>query len=425
MNDISLKPVQMIQGQITLPGSKSLSNRALLLAALCPENTQITNLLDSDDVEHMLQALKTLGFEYNQNSNGLFLKGNPKGMPAGQFDLFLGNAGTAMRPLCAALSCGAGSYRLHGEPRMHQRPVGDLVEALIKLGARISYEQQPGFPPLLIQGQHLPGGKTSVDGRVSSQFLTALLMAAPLMKNEVQIEVLGDLVSKPYIDITLNMMSVFGVKVRNDSFKNFVIPQGSNYHSPGHYAVEGDASGASYFLAAAAIKGGTLRVSGAGKSSIQGDIQFAEVLRQMGARVQYGDDYIEVSKGDLKAVDLDLNHIPDAAMTLATTALFAHGTTTIRNVANWRVKETDRLSAMATELRKTGALITEGPDFLSITPPPQGIQPCTIDTYNDHRIAMCFSLLSLSNSPVTINDPSCVSKTYPQFFKDFAGVCYY
>ena len=427
MQTLTLQPVQKAQGQVTLPGSKSLSNRILLLAALARGTTKITNLLDSDDVRHMLTALKALGVQFElsddrqqcivQGQEGAFALSDASQLEA----LFLGNAGTAMRPLTAALCASKGQFELTGEPRMYERPIGDLVDALRQCGADIEYLGDEGFPPLHINGNGLRGGQVSIRGNVSSQFLTAMLMSAPLCRDGVVISVDGDLVSKPYIDITLDVMKRFGVTVKNNDYQSFHIKAGQSYESPGQMMVEGDASSASYFLAAAAIAGGPVRVYGSGSQSVQGDAKFAEVLAQMGAQVRWGNDWIEVERQGnavLKGIDIDLNHIPDAAMTIATTALFAEGPTCIRNVYNWRVKETDRMAAMATELRKVGATVEEGEDYIRIEPPSE-IQPAAIDTYDDHRMAMCFSLAAFGNSPITINDPGCTAKTFPTYFELF------
>lgn len=421
METLTLSPISKVDGIVNLPGSKSVSNRALLLAALAQGETCLTNLLHSDDTDHMLGSLKALGVRFTLAEEGKTCRiaglGGP--FPRHDLSLYLGNAGTAMRPLCAALCLGSGVYTLTGEGRMEERPIGDLVDALRQAGADIRYLKNKGYPPLQINANGLSGGNVVIDGSVSSQFLTAFLMAAPLTQSDSFIEIQGDLVSKPYIDITLKMMSRFGIEVDNNDYQSFTSKGGQCYRSPGTFLVEGDASSASYFLAAAAIKGGKVRVNGVGRLSMQGDVLFAEVLEKMGARITWGDDFIEAERGDLQAVDLDLNHIPDAAMTIATTALFAKGTTCIRNVYNWRVKETDRLAAMATELRKVGAEVVEGRDYLKITPP-EKIRHGVIDTYNDHRMAMCFSLVALGDSPVTINDPGCTSKTFPGFFKHFS-----
>ncbi len=419
MESLTLTPISKVNGTINLPGSKSVSNRALLLAALAQGTTTLTNLLDSDDIRHMLTALTSLGVQYTLNDDKTRCEirglGGPLGPPQ-DGELFLGNAGTAMRPLCAALCLGQHDYILTGEPRMEERPIGDLVDALHQAGAKVEYIKTEGYPPLKIEAQGLTGGEVSIDGSVSSQFLTAFLMAAPMAAQDCTITIKGELVSKPYIEITLKIMAAFGVDVTNHEYSRFHIRGQQTYKSPGTFLVEGDASSASYFLAAAAIKGGKVRVNGVGRGSMQGDIFFADVLEAMGATITWGEDFIEAEKGDLQAIDMDMNHIPDAAMTIATTALFAQGTTAIRNVYNWRVKETDRITAMATELRKVGAEVDEGEDYIAITPPDQ-LKHAQIDTYNDHRIAMCFSLVALSDTPVTINDPGCTSKTFPDYFE--------
>ncbi|MDV7102996.1 3-phosphoshikimate 1-carboxyvinyltransferase [Vibrio sp. TH_r3] len=418
MESLTLQPIHRVNGEINLPGSKSVSNRALLLAALANGTTRLTNLLDSDDIRHMLNALTQLGVQYSLSDDKTVCEVQGLGRPfhsSGELELFLGNAGTAMRPLAAALCLGEGDYVLTGEPRMKERPIGHLVKALRSAGAQVEYLENENYPPLKIQGTGLKSGSVSIDGSISSQFLTAFLMSAPLADGEITINIEGDLVSKPYIDITLHIMKQFGIEVVNNKYRQFVVPAGQSYQSPGDFLVEGDASSASYFLAAAAIKGGEIKVTGIGKNSIQGDIQFADALESMGAEIEWGDDYVISRVGELNAIDMDFNHIPDAAMTIATTALFAKGTTAIRNVYNWRVKETDRLSAMSTELRKLGAQVEEGDDYIIITPT-STIKHAEIDTYDDHRIAMCFSLVALSNTPVTINDPGCTSKTFPDYF---------
>ena len=423
MESLTLQPIARVDGTINLPGSKSVSNRALLLAALAHGTTELTNLLDSDDVRHMLNALSALGIDYTLSADRTRgeITGNAGPLHAeGALELFLGNAGTAMRPLAAALCLGANDIVLTGEPRMKERPIGHLVDALCQGGANIEYLEQENYPPLRLRGG-FTGGQVEVDGSVSSQFLTALLMTAPLAPQDTVISIKGDLVSKPYIDITLNLMKTFGVEIENQSYQRFVVKGGQQYHSPGHYLVEGDASSASYFLAAGAIKGGTVKVTGIGRNSMQGDIRFADVLEKMGATVTWGDDFIACTRGELNAIDIDMNHIPDAAMTIATAALFAKGTTTLRNIYNWRVKETDRLFAMATELRKVGAEVEEGHDFIRITPPAH-LKFADISTYNDHRMAMCFSLVALSDTPVTILDPKCTAKTFPDYFEQLARI---
>ncbi|MDC0609480.1 3-phosphoshikimate 1-carboxyvinyltransferase [Vibrio sp.] len=424
MESLTLQPIKSINGEVNLPGSKSVSNRALLLAALANGKTKLTNLLDSDDIRHMLNALTKLGVKYQLSADKTSCEVEGLGRPFKSneaLELFLGNAGTAMRPLAAALTLSQGEFVLTGEPRMKERPIGHLVDALTQAGAKIEYLENEGFPPLKIIGSGLTGGTVEIDGSISSQFLTAFLMSAPLAQADTTIKIVGELVSKPYIDITLHIMEQFGVSVDNQNYKEFVVKAGQQYQAPGDFLVEGDASSASYFLAAAAIRGGQVKVTGIGKNSIQGDTQFAQALEKMGAEIEWGDDYVIARHGELNAVDMDFNHIPDAAMTIATTALFAKGTTSIRNVYNWRVKETDRLTAMATELRKVGAIVEEGDDYITITPPKQLIH-AAIDTYDDHRMAMCFSLVALSDTPVTINDPKCTSKTFPDYFDRLAGL---
>ncbi len=427
---IDLEPVMHVEGTVRLPGSKSISNRTLLVAALCEGSTTIHDLLASDDTMVMLGALRSLGIKWEQvDERTHVLHGGGGALPVREADLFMGNAGTAIRPLTAALAVIGGDYTLHGVSRMHERPIGDLVDALNAVGAQIEYTGEPGFPPLRIRRGHIHADRMSVRGNVSSQFLTALLMVAPLMANEhpVSIDVVGELISKPYIEITLNLMRRFGVTVEQDGWRSFTVQPGQRYASPGSIHVEGDASSASYFLAAGAIGGGPVRVEGVGRDSIQGDVRFAEALELMGATVTRGDNWIEASSnGVLKAIDADFNHIPDAAMTIAVTALYADGTSTLRNIASWRVKETDRLAAMAIELRKVGAIVEEGADYLRITPPAE-LQPATIDTYDDHRMAMCFSLASLDGkarrgNAMRINEPKCVAKTFPDYFEAFAGI---
>ncbi|PTB33978.1 3-phosphoshikimate 1-carboxyvinyltransferase [Photobacterium phosphoreum] len=418
MESLTLEPIAKVNGEVNLPGSKSVSNRALLLAALAKGTTRLTNLLDSDDIRHMLNGLKQLGVNYRLSVDKTECEVDGLGhafTTTEPLELYLGNAGTAMRPLAAALCLGAGEYTLTGEPRMKERPIGHLVDALRSAGADIQYLENEHYPPLKITGTGIVGGDVEIDGSISSQFLTAFLMAAPLASADTVISIKGDLVSKPYIDITLHIMAQFGVEVENRDYQQFVVKGCQQYQSPGEFLVEGDASSASYFLAAAAIKGGAIKVTGIGKNSIQGDIQFADALVAMGADIEWGDDYVIARGGELTAIDMDFNHIPDAAMTIATTALFAKGTTSIRNVYNWRVKETDRLAAMATELRKVGAKVEEGHDYITITPPTK-LNHAEIDTYDDHRMAMCFSLVALSDTAVTINDPKCTSKTFPDYF---------
>ncbi len=425
---IDLSPLMSARGTVRLPGSKSISNRVLLLAALSEGTTVVRDLLKSDDTDRMLDALATLGIGVESlGDNAYRIKGCAGDISNKETKLFLGNAGTAFRPLTAALALSGGSYELSGVARMHERPIGDLVEALRQLGADIKYLGNEGFPPLQISPAKLAGDTAQVRGDVSSQFLTGLLMALPLLGRTAKVEVVGELISKPYIEITLAMMARFGVQVERDGWNSFTVAAGSRYVSPKEMFVEGDASSASYFLAAGAIGAGPVRVEGVGSDSVQGDVRFAEELAKMGARITMGPNWMEASgpaDGKLKAIDLDCNHIPDAAMTLAVAALFAEDTTTLRNIASWRVKETDRIAAMATELRKVGATVEEGADFIRITPPQSSVlnPQSGIDTYDDHRMAMCFSLAAFGAAGVRINDPKCVAKTFPDYFTEFAKV---
>lgn len=415
MDSLELKPARRAVGTVRLPGSKSISNRVLLLAALAAGETEVQGLLDAGDTRVMRAALGQLGVQFRDAA----VKGVGGLFPVKRAELFLGNAGTALRPLTAALALCGGDYRLSGVPRMHERPIGDLVDALRGIGARVDYAAKQGFPPLVIHPARIQPQSVKVRGDVSSQFLTALLMALPLAQAGSRIEVQGELISKPYVEVTLNVMRRFGIEVKRTGWRYFDVPAGA-YRSPGRIFVEGDASSASYFLAAGALGGGPVRVEGIGRDSIQGDLRFTEVLERMGAQVALFDDAIEVrnEQAKLKSFDMDLNHIPDAAMTAAVMALFAEGRSTLRNIASWRVKETDRLSAMATELRKLGADVEEGRDFLKIIP--GKLKPgVAIDTYDDHRMAMSFSLVALGGVPVTINDPGCVAKTFPDYFQVF------
>lgn len=425
MDFLDLSPLTCAQGTVQLPGSKSISNRILLLSALAAGITRVNHLLDSDDTQVMLAALTALGVSVNRikDTRDYLITGVAGQFPQHAADLSLGNAGTAFRSLTAALALSHGEYKLSGVARMHERPIGDLVDALRQLGAQITYLGQEGFPPLqidaLIPNDH---AEVTVRGNVSSQFLTGLLLAAPLTGRGVTIRVDGELISKPYVEITLNLMRRFGVNVVRQNWQQFEIAGDQVYQSPGSIEVEGDASSASYFLAAGAIGRGPVRVEGVGRLSIQGDVRFAEALQQMGAEIMYEDNAITASASQgLHGIDADFNHIPDAAMTIAVVALFAQGTTTLRNIASWRVKETDRIHAMATELRKVGAIIEEGEDYLRVTPP-ASLKAATIDTYEDHRMAMCFSLVALGGVAIRINDPQCVNKTFPEYFSRFAEI---
>jgi 3-phosphoshikimate 1-carboxyvinyltransferase len=422
---INLLPAKQASGQLRLPGSKSISNRVLLLAALAKGPTRLTGLLDSDDTKVMRAALTQLGvgLEMTGPESGV-VQGCGGAFPGKSANLFLGNAGTAIRPLTAALALMGGTYELSGVARMHERPIGDLVDGLRGLGANIEYLGNTGYPPLRISPATLDVSQPiHVRGDVSSQFLSALLLALPLLGKAVTAQVVGELISKPYVALTLNLLARFGVVVARDSWQRFHIPAQSAYTSPGTLAVEGDASSASYFLAAGALAGGPVRVIGVGNQSIQGDVAFADVLAQMGAKVSKGEDWIEVSAGaGLQAIDYDCTAIPDAAMTLAICALKAKGTTVLRGIGSWRVKETDRIAAMATELRKVGAVVEEGADYIKVTPPMQLTADALIATYDDHRMAMCFSLVSLLGVNVRISEPGCVAKTFPEYWESFTKI---
>ena len=425
---LDVPALRVVSGTVRLPGSKSIANRVLLLAALCEGQTTVRDLLDSDDTRVMLQALRQLGCGVAVDGTTAVIDGLGGRARQPQAELFLGNAGTAMRPLTAALAVLGGDYRLSGIARMHERPIGDLVDALRALGCSVQYLGQDGFPPLHIGQPNLKLDQPiPVRGDVSSQFLTALLMALPLaaQAQDIVIDVVGELISKPYIEITLQLLARFGVKVQRDGWARFVIPAGSRYRSPGEIHVEADASSASYFIAAGALSASAsgpngLKIEGVGEASIQGDIRFVEAARLMGAQIDSGPNWLRAERGawPLKAIDLDCNHIPDAAMTLGVMALYADGPSTLRNIASWRVKETDRIAAMAAELRKLGAEVEEGADFIRITPPTVW-QAASLHTYDDHRMAMCGSLAAFNAAglPVRIEDPKCVAKTFPDYFE--------
>jgi 3-phosphoshikimate 1-carboxyvinyltransferase len=433
MEFLDLAPIRAVRGTVKLPGSKSISNRILLLAALAAGETRVHDLLDADDTRHMLAALRALGVDCTAlDADVLRVRGAGGAFAVKRADLFLGNAGTAFRPLTAVLAFCSGDYRLAGVPRMHERPIGDLVDALRSLGAQIDYGGADGYPPLQIRpAVASAAGAVRIRGNISSQYLTALLLALPLLGRRMTVDIEGELISKPYVEITLNTLQRFGVAVRREGWSRFEVPV-ARYRSPGDIFIEGDASAASYFLAAGAISGlsggGPVRVEGVGRASIQGDVRFAQALEAMGARIEMGDNWISAGagadaarSGRLKAIDADFNHIPDAAMTIAVAALFADGPCTLRNIASWRVKETDRIAAMAAELRKLGAVVETTGDSLTVTPPPR-LRPASIDTYDDHRMAMCFSLAALGGVSVRIHDPGCVAKTFPEYFDVFAGI---
>lgn len=433
---LDLPPLSSAHGRVALPGSKSISNRVLLLSALCAGRTTLHDVLDSDDTRVMLQALRQLGCGVTQQGTTVVVDGLDGQLPQAPLKFFMGNAGTAMRPLTAALAIAGGQFDLSGVPRMHERPIGDLVDALRPLGCQIDYLGREGYPPLRVGVPQLKlDAPIRVRGDVSSQFLTALLMALPLAARhstqDIIIDVVGELISRPYIGITLELLARFGIAVQREGWSRFVIAAGSRYQSPGVLHVEADASSASYFIALGAISADTatpVRIEGVGEQSIQGDIRFVEAARLMGAQVWGGPNWLEVSRGHwpLKAIDLDCNHIPDAAMTLAVMALYADGPSTLRNIASWRVKETDRIAAMAAELRKLGADVAEGPDFIRVQPlrEPARWKAASIHTYDDHRIAMCFSLAAFNPAgvPVRILDPKCVGKTFPDYFETLFGV---
>jgi len=424
MDYLDLAPVARMAGTVRLPGSKSISNRTLLLAALARGPTEVAGLLDADDVLRMMEALRTLGvrIEPGEDSRHWVVHGVGGSFGVKRASLFLGNAGTALRPLTAVLALSGGEYELSGVARMHERPIGDLVDALRTLGADIRYLGSEGFPPLAIgRGNLRLGASVAIHGGVSSQFVSALLLALPLAGKAITVDIVDELISKPYVEMTLKLMARFGVVVEREDWHRLRVPLTHGYASPGSIAVEGDASSASYFLAAGAIGGGPVRVEGVGRDSIQGDVRFADTLAAMGAVVERGVDWIEVrGTRPLQPIDADFNRMPDAAMTAAITALFATGST-LRNIGSWRVKETDRIAAMAAELAKLGAEVAAGPDWLSIAPPVRWL-PATIDTYDDHRIAMCFSLAALGGVPVRIKDPQCVRKTFPQYFDAFRSL---
>ena len=422
-DNLTLSPIKKISGEVILPGSKSLSNRILLLSMLAEGQTEIQNLLDSDDIRRMVEALETLGIEFEENraKNRISVSGTAGIIPVSEATLMLGNAGTAIRPLTAAMTLGHGRFVLDGVARMRERPIIDLVEGLSQLGANLHCLNETDCPPVEVIANGLPGGKTRLSGAISSQYLTAILLVAPYAKKDVEIEITDKLVSVPYVEMTLRLMQRFGVSVNHTDFQSFHIPR-QNYQSPGSIFVEGDASSASYFLAGAAITKGTVTVKGCGTESMQGDARFAEVLEKMGALVEWGPNQVKLTGAALNGIDVDMNQMPDAAMTLAVAALFASGPTAIRNIYNWRVKETERLQAVSTELRKLGAEVEEGYDYLVIQPPKQ-IKEVSIDTYDDHRMAMAFSLAACGNSPVTINNPGCVSKTFPDYFEVLSGLC--
>lgn len=433
-SNIQIPALKSYNGELRVPGSKSITNRVLLVSALAAGTTRLHNLLKSDDTSYMGEALKSLGVhvEMSEDFTEAVIEGSGAPIDAQTVlledgknfsGLYLGNAGTAMRSLCAALALGRGVFHLSGEERMKERPIRDLVDALRSLGADISYLETEGFPPVCINAHGLKGGSVSVRGNISSQYLTALLICAPYAESPLHIHVEGELISAPYILLTLDVMKHFGIEVKHADLMDFYVPKGV-YKTPGDYMVEGDASSASYPLAAAAIAGGKVRVLGVGTDCRQGDIAFVDVLKKMGAAVTMGPDWVECTgpQGKLKSLgEFNAVEIPDAAMTVAVLALFADAPMTISGIASWRVKETDRIAAMAAELRKVGAEVRETTDSITIFPP-ENLQPATIETYNDHRMAMCFSLVALGGVPIKIMDPACINKTYPKYFDDFLRI---
>ena len=425
MQHLTLEPIKKLSGAVTLPGSKSLTNRALLLSALALGTTRLNNLLRSDDIEHMIAALQQLAVNLDLSDNWQYcrVRGND-GLfdPPADKSFSLGNAGTAIRPLTAIFSLINCEFEIDGDAYMRKRPIVHLTDALTSLGAKISFLGKKGYPPYKIKGGGVSGGNISLPGNISSQYLTALLMALPLGNTDTKVSIIGEQVSKPYLDITLGMMKTFGVSASHDNYQHFYIPGNQSYVSPGEYLIEGDASSASYFFAGAAVDGGRVSVRGLGKDSVQGDIQFLDAIEKMGASVRRHRNEVEVaSNGKLRGVDMDLNHIPDAAMTLAAIAIFAEGRTTIRNIYNWRVKETDRMHAMSEGLARLGAKVVTTIDTISIEPPKK-IQSATINPYGDHRVAMSFSLAALSGAKITIQDPDCTRKTFPNYFEVLKSV---
>lgn len=411
---LNLKKIESVKGKVIIPGSKSLSNRALLVSSLAKGNTTLLNVLKSDDTARMIEALQTLSVKLNVNMNKIDIQGN-EGVFSGdlcQKELYLGNAGTAMRPLCSVLSVSKGVYKLTGEPRMMERPIGPLTEALKSIGLNIEYLNNDGFPPLLIRGSEVTSHEVSISGTTSSQYISALLMTGPVCGG-LKINIVGDLISKPYVDLTIDLIEKFGAKVLRNGYKEFeVLPTG--YISPSTYLIEGDATSATYFAAAAAIAG-EVEIYGLSKNSVQGDFKFFSVLEKMGAKVTYLENSVIVKKDKLHGIDIDMNAMPDAAMTLVPMALYTDSPVTIRNIASWRVKETDRIQAMVNEMSKLGVCVSSGNDYISIDASQRNNITPSFDTYNDHRMAMCMSLVAFDRE-ININDPECINKTFPTYF---------
>lgn len=411
-------------GSIRPPGSKSLTNRALVCAALAEGTSTLSGALDSEDTRVMIDAIGNLGVTIERADGGRVLRvtGTKGTIPAAQADLFVGNSGTTMRFLTALLTLGTGEYRIDGVARMRERPIGDLLDALSQVGGRVESEDHNDCPPVVVHASGLAGGEATVRGTLSSQFLSGLLMAAPYARQPIVIRVDGELVSKPYVEMTLAVMSAFDVQVRSTSgLQRFEIPSGRGYRAR-DYAIEPDASAASYWWAAAAITGGSVTVDGLTRDSLQGDVAFCQCLREMGCEVECETNGITVRGGNLRGIDVDMNGISDTVQTLSIVALFAQGATVIRGVEHIRHKETDRLAAVATELRKLGAAVDERRDGLVIES--KSLRSAAIDTYNDHRMAMSFALAGLKVPGVVIRNPSCVDKTYPEFFADLRALVY-
>ena len=426
MNEIKLKASKQVRGCIKLPGSKSITNRVLLMAALGNGVTKLIDPLKSEDTDQMINALIKLGVsvkEVNDDQNSIEIKGAEQNFPNKNTNLFLGNSGTTFRPLAAVLAMMGGDYYLSGIERMHERPIKDLVDALEQMGSSIQYEKNHGYPPITINNSSIEISEPiQIKGDISSQYLTALLIAGPISNNEFNIEVIGDLISKPYIDITLKLLTKFNIFYNNDNWRLFSLKKDSVYRNPTKIFVEGDASSASYFFAAASLAG-SIEIKGINKDSIQGDLKFLDIISKMGAKIEYKSDSIQVSKAsNLKGLEIDCIEIPDAAMTLAIMAVFADKPTKLKNIGSWRVKETDRILAMDNELTKMGVEVSTTHDSMTIFPQKQLNDNISIETYNDHRIAMCFSLFCLKNLNITIQDPNCVNKTYPDYFKDLKSV---
>ena len=421
-DSIEIQPAGPLNARIRPPGSKSITNRALVCAALASGDSTLRGALDSDDTQLMIECLRRLGIAVVATDGGqtLAVSGCGGDFSAESAELFVGNSGTTIRFLTALCTLGRGTFRLDGVDRMRQRPIGDLLEALVQLGADVTSAVGNGCPPVVVQGRGLAGGSAQVRGDISSQFLSGLLMAAPYAQQPVDLEIAGPLVSQPYVDMTLAVMNAFGVAVENNNRKRFHVAAPQCYQGR-DYEIEPDASAASYFWAAAAIAGGTVTVEGLSRDALQGDVAFCDCLARMGCRVEYADISVSVSGGPLRGIEVDMNAISDTVQTLAAVALFAKGPTTIRGAGHIRHKETDRIGDLARELRKLGGEVDELEDGLRITP--GKLQAAKIETYHDHRMAMSLALVGLRQAGVVIRDPGCTAKTYPKFFDDLRAVC--